>query len=462
MTTLRVVVDELVADAPGGARRYAEELTRQLIATAPPGCDVEGIVSNVPRRARSTTCAAACPASPASPACRSPAASSRSPGSPASRARRRARHAARAEPARARCASTTSSNDGDQIAVTIHDVARRGRTRSRSAPTTVLWHEGDGEARAQARRRDRGPDARRRRTGSPSSSTSATASGSSAAHRRPTLRLPPDADERAARLGLPERYALTLGSIMPRKGARAAHPGHRATRRRRASPCSSPAPIASASGSATGVAAAAGLPEDRVRALGHLDDADLAVVLDRATLFVYPSLAEGFGLPDRGGVQVRHCPVIHSDDPALVEVAAGASLIVERPATPDGRRRVRRAARRGDRPRADRRRAARPARRARRRPRPGVQLARLRRAGLAASRRPVGDRRRPVGVSRHGLRRLVRDRRSVGVSRIGGAGVRALASASAISSRPNQARSAPTPTRRPRATSRGCASRPAR
>src|SRR3954468_7847727 len=47
MTTLRVVVDDLIADTPGGARRYAEELTRQIIATAPPGCDVEGIVSNV-------------------------------------------------------------------------------------------------------------------------------------------------------------------------------------------------------------------------------------------------------------------------------------------------------------------------------------------------------------------------------------------------------------------------------
>ena len=70
-----------------------------------------------------------------------------------------------------------------------------------------------------------------------------------------------------------------------------------------------------------------------MRPLGRLDDADLAVVLDRATLFVYPSLAEGFGLPIVEAFKFG-LPVIHSDDPALVEVAAGASLVVERPAAP--------------------------------------------------------------------------------------------------------------------------------
>ena len=32
------------------------------------------------------------------------------------------------------------------------------------------------------------------------------------------MRLPADADERAERLGLPERYAFTLGTVEPRKG----------------------------------------------------------------------------------------------------------------------------------------------------------------------------------------------------------------------------------------------------
>ena len=45
MTTLRVIVDEVLSPAPTGISRYAEELTRALIATAPAGTSVEGIVA---------------------------------------------------------------------------------------------------------------------------------------------------------------------------------------------------------------------------------------------------------------------------------------------------------------------------------------------------------------------------------------------------------------------------------
>ena len=48
MTTLRVIVDQIVAPIPGGIGRYTEELTRELIRTAPRGCDVAGIVSSSP------------------------------------------------------------------------------------------------------------------------------------------------------------------------------------------------------------------------------------------------------------------------------------------------------------------------------------------------------------------------------------------------------------------------------
>jgi glycosyltransferase involved in cell wall biosynthesis len=146
-----------------------------------------------------------------------------------------------------------------------------------------------------------------------------------------TLRLPPDADERAERLGLPERYAFTLGTVEPRKGI--APLIHAIARpEAEAIPLLIAGPDRIGERSATGVAAAAGLPEDRVRALGRLEDPDLAVALDRATLFVYPSLAEGFGLPIVEAFKFG-LPVIHSDDPALVEVAAGAGLVVERPTT---------------------------------------------------------------------------------------------------------------------------------
>ncbi|MCC6854895.1 MAG: glycosyltransferase family 1 protein, partial [Microbacteriaceae bacterium] len=45
MTTLRVIVDEMLSGAPGGVSRYAEELTRALISTAPKGVAIEGLVS---------------------------------------------------------------------------------------------------------------------------------------------------------------------------------------------------------------------------------------------------------------------------------------------------------------------------------------------------------------------------------------------------------------------------------
>ena len=76
-----------------------------------------------------------------------------------------------------------------------------------------------------------------------------------------------------------------------------------------------------------GLAEAAGLPADRVRALGHVAESDLAVLYDRATVFVMPSLAEGFGLPIVEAF-AHGTPVVHSDAPALVEVAGGAGIAV--------------------------------------------------------------------------------------------------------------------------------------
>jgi hypothetical protein len=46
MTTLRVIVDEMISPQPGGTARYTEELTRALIQHAPRGCEVAGIVAS--------------------------------------------------------------------------------------------------------------------------------------------------------------------------------------------------------------------------------------------------------------------------------------------------------------------------------------------------------------------------------------------------------------------------------
>lgn len=66
----------------------------------------------------------------------------------------------------------------------------------------------------------------------------------------------------------------------------------------------------------------------RLFVTGVLDDIALATVIERAQTLVMPSRAEGFGLPL---VEAMHLgtPVVHSSDPALVEVAGGAGISFE-------------------------------------------------------------------------------------------------------------------------------------
>lgn len=329
MTTLKVVIDELVSESPRSLRRHTEELTRQLIATAPPGCDVVGLVSNVPdeelaelrRRLPGIRDITRLPVGSRELALawQSGLRLGAEPGmlhSPTLLAPLR-RH----DPA----------EHVDQTTVTIHDTLAWSHPETLGAGT-ARW------TRAMAKRARKHADAVIVPTHAVAERLAAeldfgdrirVIGGAPAT----ALRLPADADARAERLGLPDRYIFTLGSIEPRKGISALI---RAVARPEAQgvPLLIAGPDRYGEGTATGVAAAAGLPEDRVRPLGRLSDEDLAVALDRATVFVFPSVAEGFGLPIVEAFKFGTA-VIHSDDPALVEVAAGASLVVERPTSPD-------------------------------------------------------------------------------------------------------------------------------
>ena len=70
---------------------------------------------------------------------------------------------------------------------------------------------------------------------------------------------------------------------------------------------------------------------DRVHHLGYVPDEWLGTLFGQAELFAYVSESEGFGLPVAEAMAAG-LPVIHSDDPALVEVAGGAGIVVSREA----------------------------------------------------------------------------------------------------------------------------------
>lgn len=322
MTTLRVIIDQILAPVPGGIGRYAEELTRGLIRTAPPGCTVEGIVSASTEEEYAYL-------------------GDRLPGLDhlykTAFDRRQLAAAWQAGftrlPGRGMIHATSllaplhrhdRVNDDEQIVVTMHDAVPWTHPETLT-PRGVSWHK------AMAKRAAKYADAIVVPTHAvaqevgellPFGDRIRVIGGAPT----PGLRVPEDADERAARLELPERYVLAVGTVEPRKGLDALIAAM-------AEPAAGDLPLLVVGPKGWGdvsveqLAADAGLPADRVRTLGKVDDDDLAVLMNRATVFVFPSRAEGFGLPVLEAFALG-APVIHSDVPALVEVAGDAGLTV--------------------------------------------------------------------------------------------------------------------------------------
>ncbi len=325
-TTLRVIVDQIVAPIPGGIGRYTEELTRELITTAPPGCVVSGVVS-------------------ASPEPEYELIAELLPGLAglfkSTLARRELELAWRSGltrlPGSGMLHATglfaplgrhdrLNSDVSSQVVVTIHDVVPWTNPEALSG-RRVGWYK------AMAKRAYKYADA----VVVPTHAVAAQLAdildfgerirviGGAVSSK---LKLPVDPDARAGRLELPERYILAVGTLQSHKGLiqliRAmALPALDGVTLIIAGPEGwKGVDIATA-------AKAAGLGPDRVLSLGFLADADLAVALDRADVFVFPSIAEGFGLPVIEAFSLG-TPVVHSDDPAVVEVSAGAGLTVPR------------------------------------------------------------------------------------------------------------------------------------
>ena len=339
-TTLRVIVDDILAPSPGGNARYAEDLTRFLIQTAPEGCEVSGVVSSSPNAEYNRLLDLL----PGLAKLNKSAFARRELHKSWQRGIMRlvgggmvhspsllaplARH-------------DRLNNAGDQTVVTIHDTLAWTHPDSLSS-RDIAWQK------TMAKRAFRFAEA----VVVPSHTVAAeldevmhfgerirVIGGAANTH----LMLPSDDTTRAAELGLPERYILTPGGLEAHKGllpliqslAAGVDAGL---------PLLIVGPVTESYEKALAkIVTDAGLgelglarpgdepstPAPRVSLLGDLTDGDLAVALDRATVFVYPALADGFGMPLLEAFFFG-TPVVHSDAPALVEMAAGSGVTVAR------------------------------------------------------------------------------------------------------------------------------------
>lgn len=128
-----------------------------------------------------------------------------------------------------------------------------------------------------------------------------------------------------ASLGLPQDYALFVGTLEPRKNL--------PLLMKAAKGCKPPIPIVLAGWEGWGREQLLAEMDDpdlqnRVFTTGYVDEEALACLYSNARFLVFPSLYEGFGLPLLEAMACG-CPVICSDAASLPEVAGDAAYFVD-------------------------------------------------------------------------------------------------------------------------------------
>ncbi|WP_091294295.1 glycosyltransferase family 4 protein [Amycolatopsis xylanica] len=302
MPELVVIAEQLLAPVPGGTGRYTRELLRALAETAPPGWSVSSVVARHPdvsaARVDGVDGPHRLPLPPRAligawqlgmPWWRGDAVHAPTPLAPA-------------RPKR-----------GRTLSVTVHDTVPWTHPETLT-PRGVAWHQA---MIARAARR-----------------ASALVVPTQAVARDLAARVSLDAPVRVAGHGvtewplatgmdLPKRYVLAIGTIEPRKGIDVLI---EAMSRFDAPPLLLAGQQGWGGVDPERLAAEHGV---KLRVLGKLSDAELGEVLWRASALAAPSLAEGFGLPVLEAMAAG-VPVVHSDAPALVEVAGGAGRVSPR------------------------------------------------------------------------------------------------------------------------------------